>query len=274
MVNPSSNFFNEDWDNLVILDGCRYDYLRDYQSEFREGKFDSRISPASSSLEFVRKVTEASDLRDVVWVTANPWIDEAEESIFKVVNVWTDGWNEELETVHPRVLSNEALQVVEDFPNKRIVVHFMQPHYPFIGEFGREKLPKHRSFTGDGKIAEPEGSDIWKLLRTGEVERSAVEKAYRENLELVIPYALDLVDFLIGKTVITADHGNEFGTRTWPLPIKIFGHPSGLRTEGLVKVPWIVFSTSKRREIWPGPLGEKTNDGLAKEARLKKLGYI
>jgi hypothetical protein len=41
----------EDWDNLIILDACRYDYFK-RQHDF-EGSVDRIVSPGKMSWEFM-----------------------------------------------------------------------------------------------------------------------------------------------------------------------------------------------------------------------------
>jgi hypothetical protein len=49
-----------------------------------------------------------------------------------------------------------------------------------------------------------------------------------------------LAEHLTGKVVVTADHGNHAGE------MMAFGHPGGLRTPHLVKVPWHVIKDVPR----------------------------
>jgi hypothetical protein len=151
----------------------------------------------------------------------------------------------------------------------------MQPHYPFIGEFGRSQLPTHRTFTGGGAITEEnEEKSVWEQLRDKTVSKADVWKAYTENLEIVLPVARELCADLTGRSVITSDHGNELGKRAFPIPIRLYGHPSGLRTKNLVKVPWIVYEGTERKTITAGEVGTKSStDTDVIEDRLRALGY-
>lgn len=99
-------------------------------------------------------------------------------------------------------------------------------------------------------------------------------RAYRENFDVVLPVAVELQRELNGKSVITSDHGNEFGTRAYPVFTRIYGHPRGLRTEGLIKVPWVVYESEVRRDVRPGDI--QTSDTPASTIvaeRLFDLGY-
>lgn len=270
---PPCNFFKEDWDNLLILDACRYDLI--CESDLTRGNLEYRWSGGSNSEEFIRYNTTGETLDDVVWVTANPWVSKYREAIFRVIDIWDKGWNDDLNTVDPHTMKDAAMKAADDYPDKRLVIHFMQPHYPFIGNYGRRQLPDHRTFIGDGIVDQDvEAPSIWDLLRQGVVSKDNVWRAYRENFKLVFPVALDLEDQLGGKSVITADHGNLFGERLFPIPIREYGHPSQLRIKSLVKVPWIVFDSKDRRRIRSSSMNNLQRDTeQTAEDRLKTLGY-
>lgn len=270
---PKTDFFEKDWDNLVILDACRYDMIK--EADIGSGTFDYQWSPGSNSEEFVQYHTENRTLDDVVWVTANPWVSKHREHIFNVVDMWEKGWDDEKQTVPPEAMREAAHEAETEYPNKRLVVHFMQPHYPFIGEFGKGELPTHKTFTGGGIVTEEtDKKSIWDQLQAGDVAQTDIWKAYTENLEIVLPIARELCEKLSGRSVITSDHGNELGNRALPVPIRIYGHPRGLRTKNLVKVPWVVYEGSQEKTIIPGEMTSGTEaDGEVVEERLQALGY-
>ncbi|WP_139210777.1 sulfatase-like hydrolase/transferase [Natrinema salaciae] len=271
--NESSNVFAEDWDNLIILDGCRYDVLSETDFVKKADDFTSRISSGSNSVEFLESNVNGNYLDDVVWVSANPYVSDHRESIFKVIDAWDEGWNDKCRTVLPETMVEYAKESAVEFPDKRLVVHFMQPHYPFIGPTAQE-LPQHRTFTGEGQTND-DPKDIWKHLQNGAVDRSLVWKAYTESLQKTLPYVDDLVEELRGRTVITADHGNAFGERGSPIPISIYGHPPGLRNNALVRVPWVVFSSKDRKNIVPDVI-ESNSSEISSDIkdRLRDLGYV
>jgi hypothetical protein len=74
---------------------------------------------------------------------------------------------------------------------------------------------------------------------------------------------------------VTADHGNVYGERVSPIPIKEWGHPIGIHDEKLVKVPWLVID-GERREISSSESGEESVSADSEEEikeKLSKLGY-
>lgn len=276
-IRQPTNVFDENWDNLIILDGCRYDILQNYRTEFGGGKFSWRWSGGSNSMKFLEHNVIGNTLNDVIWVTANPWVSRLSEVIYKVKNIWSTDWNENFNTVMPDTMQRVASNVSDDNPNKRIVIHFMQPHYPFIGSTGQNELPNHRTYTGNGLIMDNgnESRSIWDHLEKGNVSRNLVWEAYKENLEEVINPVKQLISNLSGKTVVTSDHGNAFGERAFPIPKPIYGHPGGLHYKPLVKVPWVNFDYNMRRTIKKETINEcgQNINGSDVGSRLENLGY-
>lgn len=270
------SMMDKDWDNLYILDGCRYDLFEE-TIDF-DGRLESRRSPGSSSAEFIQSTFEGCTFPDTVYITANPHAFDLPSGTFHaMINVLTSDWDPELNTVPPDRMADAVRSASREYPEKRLVAHFMQPHYPFIGERGR-KLKQggigRRDETGAVVDSEGEG-DIWVKLqfRLDGVDRNSVWKGYRENLELVLAQARDLIEEIDGKTVLTADHGNLVGDWISPVPCRGYGHPPNLYVDELVQVPWFVVN-GERREITAEP--PERHDDISQdvvEDRLQSLGY-
>lgn len=86
---------NEDWDNLIILDGCRYDVFEETCS--MEGQLQPAISPASCTREWLGE-NFPEEYPDTVYVSANPQtqIHGVEDRFFKSIRIWDECWDEEL----------------------------------------------------------------------------------------------------------------------------------------------------------------------------------
>lgn len=265
---------DEDWDTLVILDGTRYDTFE--ENNVLDGKLEFRRSRGSQSSEFIQGNFSGEELHDTVYVTANPYVTELEDGVFhSVINLLTE-WDDELQTVVPETVVDAAMDAFERYPNKRLIVHFMQPHYPFIGEKGRSM--NHRGFapTDDSNLRSDRS--IWNELQydISEDTPAEVKEAYEENLRLVFPHVQRIIDEIPGKTVVSADHGNLLGDRLSPIPVRAYGHPRGLRAPELVKVPWFVVEGETRRDIKSDPPEEEDQSSLDEdmvEDRLQALGY-
>lgn len=267
------DIFSEDWDNLILLDACRYDMFKSESSI--QGELTSRYSRGSSTVEFLQGNFSDRDLQDTVYVTANPQLyryrNEINTTLHDVINIWQeDGWDENAKTVLPETTTEYARQAAEQYPNKRLIIHYIQPHYPFITaatDFDKNHLEN------------PEDEGVfWYQIMEGklDVPEAVLWKAYRENLEVVLPFVESLLTELKGKTVVTSDHGNMVGERAYPIPIRIWGHPKGIYTEPLVKVPWLTVQNGEQRKT----IAESSRDQMEDveeetvQNRLRDLGYV
>lgn len=257
----------EEWDTLVLLDACRYDDFAAVHD--LPGELEYRISRGSHTVEFLTGNFAGRELLDTVYVTASPQLSfkNIDAQFHAVDNVWDgSGWDEELGTVRPETMAERALAAAERYPNKRLVVHFIQPHYPFIQDVDLFA----------GSLKDSGVLDIWGRQMRGDRETSpeALRAAYRRNLVVALPAVRTLLETVPGRTVVTSDHGNMFGERAFPVPIREWGHPPGIYTEPLVKVPWLV-SDGERKEIEAAPANKRGVDASGNaEERLQALGYI
>jgi hypothetical protein len=253
-----------DWDNLVILDGCRYDTFERLNTI--DGGLTAVVSGGSSSDEFVRHNFRGDTFYDTVYVSANPYVvrEGVAGNFYDDLELWQTDWDEDLRTVRPETVADAALEAHERHPHKRLIVHFMQPHFPFIGEFGR--TIDQRGILED----DSDSINVWEQLRHGRLDRPTVRRAYEENLELVLPHVERLVEGLNGTSAVTADHGNGFGR------LGVHGHPTGVFLRCLVEVPWLrVPGESPRRiETADARLEESAASTTGIEGRLADLGYL
>lgn len=267
------DILSEDWDVLAILDACRYDMFADTVE--LPGTLSKVRSKASATDQFLRKNLDGRDATDTVYVTGNPQFYRIQKGIYNVdtidcqfhhtVNVWKENWDDEHRTVRPEDITNAAVETAEEFPNKRVLVHYLQPHAPFIGPTGRHELPT-------------DVLDFWKRFKMGEidVDPSVARKSVRENLELVLDDISRLFT-IDGKIVLTADHGEMLGERSGLLPTKKYGHPAGMHTPELLEVPWFEHKSGSRRDVVTEEPVRSDQEDIADETveeRLQDLGYV
>lgn len=232
----------EDWDTLVVLDACRADVFRTVADLDRYDHYETRVSLGSHSSEWTRRNFQGEAFGDTVYVSANPHTSlVAGDTFHRIEELWEEDFDEEAGVVLPEVVADAAIEAYERFDDKRLIVHFMQPHGPFVGS--------------DIEAPYEDETEYW--------------EAYRQNLEYVLPYAEQIAETVPGKTVITADHGQAYtdGLRDW---LGIGGHKPRLRFPGLVEVPWAVID-GERRKIRTGDVTEAAGDKV--EDRLEQLGY-
>lgn len=263
------NFLEEDWDNLVLLDACRVDLLEECSS-FDGAKQQTRISRGSDTFEFLWGNLHGNTYRDTVYVTASPVlhrrfednsIRSIETEFHDQIDVWQNNWADDAKTVMPEVVTDAALEAAEQYPNKRLLIHYLQPHAPFLGPTAE----KH--FTRDSLSAD------WSDRRS--LPNETLWTAYKETLERALPHVEQLVSALHGKTVVSADHGQLFGERGRPIPISLYGHPRHQYLDPLVRVPWYIPPFDDRKRIVAGDREESKSavDQSVVKNRLTDLGY-
>jgi len=269
------DILKEDWDLLFILDACRYDMFS--STNPISGTLEKRTSKGANTVEFLRGNFAEKELYDTVYVTANPQLhrfrDEIDVRFYDVINVWSEsGWNEKHRTVLPETMTEAAIEAARQYKNKRLIFHYIQPHYPFVNSdinIGKDQL------TDPSATKE----NVWVQLMKAktEIDPSKVIEAYYENLEAVYPHLKKAIDECVGKAVITSDHGNCLGDRARPIPIQEWGHPNGIHVDELLTVPWLITEFEQRREV----VSEKSSltrevgsDTNVVKGRLADLGYV
>lgn len=235
---------SEDWDYLIILDACRYDIFAEEAGRRNlQGNLEHRISKGSMTSEFLTENFGNRNFDNIVYITSNPFINILlKNRFYKIVPVWEFGWDSELNTVRPEQVYNCALDEIPKHAGKKFIIHFMQPHHPFL----TLKIPKttgiklfRESVVNNAELQPDIGP--WGSVLRHDISAEQVIEAYKENLRIAMDYVEKLIPNLHGKIVITSDHGEGFGE---PLhrffPIKVYGHPQKVRIEPLIKVPWFV----------------------------------
>lgn len=212
-----------EWDYLIILDACRYDVFKEVN--WIEGELSKVVSKGSHSVEFLN-ANFTDYYYNTIYVTANPhvsnypssqWAENQfiSEEHFPYVNpVYSKNEYDEKGVSTPEGVTKEALRTKKDFPDSKMIVHYMQPHGPLIGK------------------TSVKGRTVDEIVFNGGSLEEARE-AYKANLERALESVEDLIEHLDGQIVITADHGELFGE------YGITGHPPEIYFQELVEVPWL-----------------------------------
>ena len=213
-------------DRIIILDACRYDALANLIPHVEKVKSRGSCTPEWFKNTFTGHY-------DYVYITANPHIADHPALIRQygyrasdhfdsnnIIPVWDFGWSDELNTVHPR----EVVKAYLMRRPKRVILHFVQPHAPYIGS--------------DIKFSN--GKDVTRmadLREAAHLGRELLWRAYIRNLVIAMKEVLKLD----GEWVITADHGELIGEHG------VYGHPCGTKYPELIEVPWAEINLGKRR---------------------------
>ncbi len=267
--------FDEDWDTLILLDACRYDDFNDVNHI--PGDLSSKISKGVDSDEFIRKNFVGKNHLDTVYVTANPHVGLIDKNTFhNIITEPISNWDSELQCVPPKQVTSSAIKAHRQYPNKRIIVHYMQPHDPPLGPTAnkiRKKFEIGGAAPGNNSL---QGKRIMELVASGDISERKAHCAYRETLKIVLEEVSSLLEHIDGKIVISSDHGEMFGEKPYALLGKLYEHYQNPKTKELCKIPWfVVESPNSRREINLGNSAQssKDTDSSMLNEQLKALGY-
>lgn len=255
---PGAPIWTREWGLLVVLDATRYDLMTEVVDEYDYiERLESFYSAASLTARWMQ-INFAPEFRDrmreTIYVNGNPNSAEhlADPGAFEALDdVWRYAWDDERGTILPGPITDRAIALHREHRPARMIVHYMQPHYPMVPE----------PFDGDEKV--------WNLLRDGKIDRDEVWRRYRDNLRYVLDALPTLLNNIDAETaVITADHGNLVGE------LGLYGHFGRVPHRNLRKVPWAMSTANDSGEYVPELEpndAELASDEL--ETRLEALGY-
>ncbi|WP_313691431.1 hypothetical protein [Halorarum halobium] len=281
---PDQNVVEEEWDYLIVLDACRYDFFEELHGEYFDGRLEKRRSPGSATPEWAAKTFTGT--ADLTYLSANPFINSlgiplnelkwgascdyewaAADHITEVVDLWRDAWDDDLGAVVPGAVTAAARdRIDEEHGEDGMVVHYLQPHAPYLRRGRGRKLKHIRSgiiepggteptddglpVLGDlrqrverrlgrsqlammiGMLVELDPASVFDVGSRG--LRETIETYYEENLRLALEAAADLAADLEGRIVVTSDHGEAFGEQD------VWEHHVETHIPPLVDVPWLV----------------------------------
>lgn len=261
--------FEKEWDVLIILDACRVDLLESVSNKYH---FLSSPIPTIRSLGSTSKTwmdrnfsnEYTQEIRQTAYVTGNPYTQtHLNKGAFSSIDeVWKYGWDEEMGTVPARNLTDRAIMTARNQNPKRLIIHYMQPHFPSI--------PSPLDSGMDLETFGENWSSVWDRLRSGDIEKEVVRDSYLANLR----YVLDDVELLLAnmdaeRVIISADHGNAFGE--WGQ----YGHPTNVPISVLREVPWVETTSQDKESHMPSYESEKNSiEDTEVQSRLEDLGYV
>ncbi|QLH76902.1 hypothetical protein HZS55_06125 [Halosimplex rubrum] len=284
-VEIGENIFDHDWDLLVILDACRVDALREVASEYEwleAEEIDAKYSLASGSFEFMCKTftTEYLDeINDTAYLSGNAFVEKAfinetyapsvsvpfgwpkdnvvtESDFGRLETLWKYHHDDDIGTTPPEPATNEAITIGRESDNSRYILHYNQPHDPYIPDPINEDRP----------ATDVERKPL-KMLKRGEITRAEAWEMYLDNLRFVLDEVEMLLEnFDADRVLITADHGESFGE------FGVHRHPTGWPHPVVKKVPW--FYTTASDEWTREPSIDRTQDqDRDVDGLLRSLGY-
>ncbi len=312
MKTRTINLMEQNWDYLIVLDACRYDYFRNMYQDYFSGRLESALSVGSCTLEWCIKSFQGM-YSDIIYISSNPYINskteikgfDARKHFYKIIDVWTFGWNEELGTVLPEKIDESTLQASKKFPEKRYIVHYLQPHAPYVSPkyrtkgFPTQDLKNKNVLTG---IQNPRGNkavervvnplavflsklgivkNSWKLREILKLQpaspmdavrriygKAGLVEAYKQNLGFVLSSVAELCSRLLHREP-SRDIKITADHGELLGENGIYSHPCGSNDPILLKVPWFKVTKVKKSKQ-PHRISEHKSKVRLKN-RIKKL---
>jgi len=286
-IERQSRFINEIINEtefvLVVLDACRYDCFEDVCSSYLTGDLEKVWSSGRWTADYVRRTW--TDKHDLTYLTAIPVISDfyfertnmnyrPSEHFDSLVPLWDTDWDSSLGTVPGKNVTDTALAYCAQVDPTRLVVHYSQPHAPYIGE--TEILPWDDEPESMRQLLEKDterpNQRIYDRIRNGDISRSKLKQAYIDNLESVLEEVVRLVKRVDCPVVITGDHGEHLGEGNKYL------HEQ--ESTLIRQVPWFTVDSELTGQIGIESVYENTSLNLPDEQsaeeiekRLVDLGY-
>jgi len=266
-----------DWDILIIVDGCRYDVFKEEYTKVlgnNNGTLEMVLSRHIGTESWVCGNFSGRNCGDIIYLTPvvkfKEWLStwQNKHTFLHVEEVWKKKWNADYGTLLPEDMTDTAFEFLDKYPSKKFIVHYIQPHWPYIYNGGRRGLAWE--LHPDGKVIKKKASlkrvlSIWAeeimpqeiIWRIGNIfglipkydigylwcmgGRDKIMEGYREDLKRALYSIKKIIDkYPNKKIVITADHGEEFGDEK-----KRIYRTAGLvrirpKTRHVAEVPWYV----------------------------------
>jgi len=227
---------NTNWNTLILLDATRFDYFKKLNKI--PGKLQEVQSRAFHTWDWLQ--SNFPDKYDWTYFSAHPYVNLGEGQKWNAVNhfetiipIWKFGWDNKLGTVHPSMVNN----VVKNIPYEKAVIHYIQPHGPWIG--------KHQ-WLNPWTLADYSRRNIMGdcIAITVKPDPKFFRLCYKDNLRLVLDYVEQLLPSLKPPVIITADHGEMLGEKGLYLHGAVekskahLGYPEWA-LDFLKRVPWL-----------------------------------
>ena len=227
------NILRESWDICLILDACRYDLFMSVADDYDFiTHVEKRWSIASESKAWMNRTFRFEDCSDIIYICGNPLLEDTKVKLSKfhrVIQPWKTQWDSDVGTIRSEELTDILIDNMDKISEKRIIVHYMQPHYPFISDIVNS--PKMSA----GPIKHDEDYNIWDLLKNGKYTENEIWQGYQDNLRYVLD-DIERIEFT-GEICITSDHANAMGEHG------VYGHPKQSNNPFVREVPYCKINT-------------------------------
>lgn len=250
--NAEIDILQEEWDVLVILDACRFEVFEEVykKSLKKKGELKKAKTFSEGTKDWMTSNIKGRDCSDIIYIDPiimfNKWLPN--NNFFKVDEVWKYGWDYNYGTILPEQMTESALKQIKDHPDKRIIIHYHQPHPPFLDPAFRKirknivtpksvqdlmnSKTKNKSHTLShfiqGNMRKILGAErAWRLMIWARMEpldemgqtykhfgMDGIMDAYKKNMILVLNNLNKILLNVNKKIIITSDHSFNYDRST------------------------------------------------------------
>ncbi|MFC7229668.1 LTA synthase family protein [Salinirubellus salinus] len=268
-ISYGRNIYDEEWDVLIILDACRYDLFEEFapRHDVYE-RFESVVpiySCASATPEWLVKTFDRGPdelVSGTFYISSTGFVTEIDATrLYGIEEVWSYAVDPEYGVTRPGAVTNAAIKSYRETDADRYVIHYVQPHAPFL------HCPGKYDSVGNG--GEGGTQNVWRGLQEGRYERDEIWQDYGQNLLGVLDEVETVIRNVEGTVVVTSDHGNAMGE--W----FVYGHPKHNPVPAVKRVPWVL-AEGAGRDDFEVREPEHVATGLGEQdlgEHLRALGY-
>jgi hypothetical protein len=161
-----------DWDVLLVIDACRYDYFKNMHKEFFGdiGKLEMAKSPATWTGAWMVEIFHNKPMKDAIFISSHKWINskgpsdekvrifserlkygkmirqfDAKDYFKDVIDAWEFGYDEKIKGICPYVVTNETIKAIDKNHNHRVITKYWQVHDPYM-YYSKEQSVKKAGF--------------------------------------------------------------------------------------------------------------------------------
>jgi hypothetical protein len=262
----TTSIWDRDWDLLVVLDACRPEWMVDVEEDYVFiDDIDTIHSVGSHSKEWMSKTFDekySEEMKDTIYISGNHYADGLESSelaAFESAHDYGD-WAYDSASPPANVVTDLAVRTARNNDWSRCIVHYMQPHKPFITR------------TGDrDDISVKEWSLAYQPYREffqGNITKNKISGGFISNLRYVLDEVQILLENINASTaVLTSDHGQALGENG------LWDHSIGVKHPSMRQVPWIETTATDKNTLNPKEYVEADYDESVVEENLRNLGY-
>ena len=202
-------------------------------------------------------------MSETLYVTGNHYANRIDRSLlggFETAHDYGE-WAYEAAAPPAHVITDLAISAARESAWDRCIVHYMQPHKPFLERGGsREEYDV---------IPWSIGYEPYRRVLKGNLAIEDLHAAFKNNLQYVLSEVKTLLKNINArKTVITADHGQALGEDG------LWDHAVGVNHPSMRCVPWVETTAKDQHTHTPKAYKHTNYDYSIVENNLEDLGYL